>query len=105
MTTMGDGMWARFCRVIDRPEWQDDPRFNPDSARGQLYESVIRPALEAWAREKPRSEVVELVRLADLPPAPLQHAPGLFDCPTLAARSQNEGVDCPHPGPLKSQKL
>src|SRR5690606_41493475 len=52
MTLMGDLMWKRFCAMIGKPDLETHPDLNPDSARGARYESVLRPLLEEWARDK-----------------------------------------------------
>jgi len=100
MTLMGDLMWKRFCAMIGKPDLETHPDLNPDSARGARYESVLRPLLEEWARDKTRTEVVELFRAADLPVAPVQNAADLLDCPQLRGRRMIEEVDEPGRGRL-----
>jgi CoA:oxalate CoA-transferase len=95
IVTMGDPMWARLCDVIGRPDLRDHPRFNPDTARGQLFDDQLRPILEDWARDRTRAEVVDLFLAADLPVAPVQNAADLLHCPQLRARRMITEVDDP----------
>jgi formyl-CoA transferase len=98
VVTMGDPMWARLCAVIGRPDLRDDPRFNPDTARGQRFDDELRPILEEWARDKTREEVVALFLAADLPVAPVQDAADLRACAHLRARRMVYEVDDPARG-------
>src|SRR5690606_19043595 len=66
-----------------------------DSARGARYDSSIRPLLEDWAKDKTRSEVVELFAAADLPAAPVQDAADILACPQLRSRRMIEEIDDP----------
>lgn len=100
MTTMGDAMWERLCGLLGRPDLLDDPDLTPDTARGFRYETVVRPILEEWARERTRDEVVELFRGADLPAAPVQSVDDLLQCPQLRARRMVYEVDDPTRGRL-----
>lgn len=100
MTTMGDEMWGRLCNLIGRPELRTDPRLNPDTARGRLYDSVLRPILEEWAKDKTRAEVVNAFLGADLPSAPVQNVAELMECPHLRARKMVQEFDDPNEGHL-----
>lgn len=100
MTTMGDAMWARFCRMLDRDDLRDHPDLNPDTARGKRYETVLKPLLEEWAQDMTREQVVAKFRDADLPAAPVQNAADLLSCPHLEARRMLEIVDDPQRGRL-----
>ncbi len=100
MTTMGDDMWGRFCNMIGRPDLRADPRLNPDTARGRQYDSVIRPILEEWARDKTRTEVVDAFLAADLPAAPVQSVADMVECPQLKVRNMIQEFDDPNNGKL-----
>jgi crotonobetainyl-CoA:carnitine CoA-transferase CaiB-like acyl-CoA transferase len=41
--------FERLARSVGRPEWTSDPRFATREGWAQHRESVIRPAVEAWA--------------------------------------------------------
>jgi crotonobetainyl-CoA:carnitine CoA-transferase CaiB-like acyl-CoA transferase len=45
-----------LARAIGHPEWCGDPRFAQREQWDQYKESVFRPAIEAWARDKTKLE-------------------------------------------------
>lgn len=49
--------WERLCEIIGKTEWLSDPRFATRAGWGEHTEDVIRPAVEAWAADKTKSEV------------------------------------------------
>jgi len=100
MTTMGDAMWERLCRLASRPDLIADPRLATDKLRGALYESVIEPMLVNWAKDMTRTEVVEAFIAADLPAGPVQSAADLAECPHMKARHMIVEFDDPHEGHL-----
>lgn len=48
--------FERLARLIGHPEWLEDERFATREGWRDHTDSVIRPALEAWARDKTRLE-------------------------------------------------
>ena len=100
MTIMGDAMWHRFCLMIGKPGLETDERLTPDRVRGSKYESVIKPILEEWAKDKTRAEVVELFLANDLPAGPVQNAKDIYECPQVNARNMLVEFDDPIAGHL-----
>lgn len=98
VVTMGDPMWGRLCEVIGRPDLREHPRYNPDTARGHLFDDELRPMLEAWGRDRTREEVVQILLAADIPVASVQNAADLLGCPQLQARRMVYEVDEPERG-------
>ncbi len=47
--------------VVGHPEWLADPRLATREGWGKHLEAVIRPAIEAWARDKTKLEAVRLL--------------------------------------------
>ena len=47
---------ALLCDTIGHPEWKSDTRFATREDWAANIESVIRPAIEEWARDKTRLE-------------------------------------------------
>jgi crotonobetainyl-CoA:carnitine CoA-transferase CaiB-like acyl-CoA transferase len=43
---------AQFARSVGHPEWLDDPRFATRDGWREHMETVVRPAVESWARGK-----------------------------------------------------
>lgn len=100
MTTMGDAMWERLCRLCGRPEFIADPSLATDKLRGEHYETVIEPMLLAWGKDKTRTEAVDAFIAAKLAAGPVQSAADLIDCPHMKARNMILEFDDPHEGHL-----
>ena len=41
--------FAKLAELVGHPEWNDDPRFATRAGWAPNLETVIRPAIEAWA--------------------------------------------------------
>jgi formyl-CoA transferase len=78
--------FERLARTVGHPEWCDDPRFATRRGWAEHTESVIRPALEAWARGKTRLEACRELCAAGVPAGPSQNAADLRADPHVAAR-------------------
>ena len=100
MTTVGDAMWERLCRLVGRPDLTADPRLTNDKDRGSCYDSVIVPILENWAKDMTRAQVVDAFLAADLAAGPVQSAADLLECPHMKARKMVVDYDDPNEGHL-----
>jgi CoA:oxalate CoA-transferase len=67
----GDTVFARFARLVGRPELPTDPRFCDDTARTR-HLADIRKITEHWSAERSTREAVELAREAGVPAAPIR---------------------------------
>ena len=48
--------FKNLAKAIGHPEWCDDPRFEKRAQWDEYKESLFRPAIEAWARDKTKLE-------------------------------------------------
>lgn len=62
--------FARWARLVGRPEWIDDPRFVDDAARGD-HRDVLCDALAAWAEHRSTDEALTALAGIGLPAAPV----------------------------------
>ncbi len=53
--------FERMARTVGHPEWLDDPRFATREGWRDHVEDVLRPAIEAWARDKTKLEASRLL--------------------------------------------
>lgn len=65
------GIWKRFCEVIDRPEWIDDPRFATDEDRLANREELLS-AIEEEFSAHTREELLETLVEANVPVSEVQ---------------------------------
>jgi CoA:oxalate CoA-transferase len=65
-----DGVFARIAGAIGKPELANDPRFRTNADRN-VHEAELRELIAAWTHARTRSEVLERLRDADVPAAPV----------------------------------
>ena len=106
--------FARLAETIGRPEWRSDPRFAERTGWVEHLETVIRPAVEAWASGMTRLEVCKVLGEAGIPAGPCFHDYEVVADPHLALRNmlvevpRTDGVEQPLivPGnPVKLSKV
>jgi CoA:oxalate CoA-transferase len=70
IAVLGPRQFAALCTLIGAPEAAADPRFATDEGR-TAHEPEIRARIEAWTAPRPTAEVVEALRAAGIPTAPI----------------------------------
>ncbi|MBF9033319.1 CoA transferase [Rhodobacterales bacterium HKCCE2091] len=63
---LGDAMFERWCRMVERPELADDPRFATDQLRGDNGEA-LSAIMSDWLAGRSRAEALELLTAARIP--------------------------------------
>jgi crotonobetainyl-CoA:carnitine CoA-transferase CaiB-like acyl-CoA transferase len=98
-----------FARTIGHPEWLEDPRFATREGWRDHEEGVIRPAIEAWARDKTKLEASRQLAEAGVVAGPSYEGDDLLHDPhveshemivEIPARSPS-GVIRVHGNPIK----
>src|SRR6476661_1452988 len=104
----------KLAELIGRPEWKDDPRFATRAGWGPQLETVIRPAVDAWASTRTKLGAAQELTAAGIVAGPSNHAADVIADPHVAARhmlvemQRTDGVDQPIlvPGnPVKLSKM
>jgi crotonobetainyl-CoA:carnitine CoA-transferase CaiB-like acyl-CoA transferase len=104
----------KLADVVGHPEWKDDPRFATRAGWGPHLESVIRPAVDAWASTRTKLAAAQELTAAGIVAGPSNHASDVIADPHVAARHmlvempRTDGVDGPVlvPGnPVKLSKM
>jgi CoA:oxalate CoA-transferase len=80
-----DATVARIMAVIGRPELAVDPRFTTNAARN-ANETALRELISGWTRQHTRQQVLDALRQADVPTAPVWSFDELFASGHLEAR-------------------
>lgn len=86
--------WEALCRIMERPELIDDPRFATDAARFEHREAAYA-AVEDFARQHDKAALRDLLG-GKVPFGPVQDAADIFADPHMAARDMLPRLD--HPG-------
>src|SRR5690606_7841105 len=90
-----DEIWAKFCCAIGRPDLIDAEGLRNGMQRSANQETVLRPLIEEWARNRTPMEVAQHLAAAGVPAAPVQDVSDLFADPQVAAREML--LDLPDP--------
>lgn len=80
-----DATVARIMTVIGQPELVTDPRFQGNVARN-THEAELRALISGWTRRHTREQVLDALRQADVPTAPVWGFDELFASGHLEAR-------------------
>ena len=100
-----DGQFAAFCRVIQRPELAQDPRFATNPARVQNREALI-PLLARIFHQRTTAEWLEALVAAKVPCSPVNDIPAALADPQAQARNMvqevvdSQGSRVPQVGPV-----
>ena len=78
--------FERLADLVGAPEWKHDARFATRAGWAPLLESVIRPAVEAWASTRTKLEAARELTTAGIAAGPSNAAPDVIADPHVAAR-------------------
>lgn len=78
--------FPRFAEAVGHPEWADDPRLATRAGWAAHLESVIRPGVEAWARERSKHEASAALAAAGVAAGPVNTAADIVADPHVAGR-------------------
>jgi crotonobetainyl-CoA:carnitine CoA-transferase CaiB-like acyl-CoA transferase len=95
----GQSMFKRWCRLVEREDLFDDPRFADDDLRYQ-HGDELNDIMQAWCDGRTKAEVVGLLETAKLPAAPLNSPQDALDDQHVAKMGFLRRV--PFPGASKS---
>ncbi|MEM7412673.1 MAG: CoA transferase [Myxococcota bacterium] len=95
MAIFREHQFEALARLLGHEGWLDDPRFATREGWAEYRESVVRPALEAWASERGKLEVCATLCGIDIPAGPSNVAEDLVRDPHVANRDML--VEVPRP--------
>jgi crotonobetainyl-CoA:carnitine CoA-transferase CaiB-like acyl-CoA transferase len=85
--------FERLARVVDCEAWLDDPRLATRQGWREHLDELIRPAIEAWARDKTKVEAASLLGAAGIAAGPCFSAPDVIADPHVEARHMLVEID------------
>ena len=91
----GQPMFKRWCRLVDRLDLFDDPRFADDDLRWANGD-VLNDLMADWCADKTKAEVLTLLEAAKLPAAPMHSTADALADPHVQAMGYLQRV--PFPG-------
>ena len=97
-----DPHFAALCKVMNKPELLEDPRFkNFLDRKSNPNMDELKAIIDEWSSEKTVAECVELIMAADIPVAPIYNVKQTFEDPHIReAREMFVNVDHPIAGTI-----
>ena len=95
-----DLLWAKFCRLIDRPDLSEDSRFQTNPLRTQNVKELI-PILEVEFQKKTTKEWMALLGAADLPHSPINNIREICEDPNIRYRRMLVEMEQPGVGKVR----
>jgi crotonobetainyl-CoA:carnitine CoA-transferase CaiB-like acyl-CoA transferase len=95
-----DQLWNRFCKVIDKPNLAEDPRFKSNPLRVNNRKECI-DILSPILKTRTRDEWVKLLNDAAIPCAPINTMDEVFENPQILHRNMLVELDHPKAGRIK----
>src|SRR5690606_31634792 len=96
----GDRMWKSFCRIIEKPELYDDPKFASPKARLENrpeLNGVVSAATSRWSSEDLIATLID----AEIPCGPILRIDEVFADPQVEHLGMVGEVDHPTRGRQK----
>ena len=91
---VGQPMFKRWCRMIERPDFIDDPRFANDDARA-LNGDFLNDVMQKWCDSHDKTSAGAALDAARIPAAPLMSPQDALDDPHIQAMKFMQPVDYP----------
>jgi crotonobetainyl-CoA:carnitine CoA-transferase CaiB-like acyl-CoA transferase len=95
IAVVGEDIWQRFCKAIDRPDWAQDEALGSGMLRGAAFDSTIQPGIHAWLSDKSADEAVELLTTAGVPSTALRLPLEVLESEQALARGMITRVGSP----------
>ncbi len=70
MQIVGQTIFMRWAKLMDEPEWLEDPRFATDELRGDNG-AILSERMARWCAERTSSEVLDALAAANIPAGPV----------------------------------
>ncbi len=91
--------WGAFCRAVEHPEWEGDPRFATNRAR-LAHRETLMALVEAVFRDRATEDWLARLHAAGVPAAPILGVDRVLSDPQVRHRRMVVDVDHPRHGPL-----
>jgi CoA:oxalate CoA-transferase len=95
-----DLLWAKFCRLINRPDLSEDSRFKTNPLRTQNVKELI-PILEVEFQKKTTKDWMALLGAADLPHSPINNIQEICGDPNIQYRRMLVEMEQPGVGKVR----
>jgi len=87
-----EGLWRKFCELLDAPGVAEDPRFATNRDRVSHY-GILRPLLAERIRQRSRAEWIERLMAAGVPCGSVRDVSEVLRDPQMTAREMIAAVE------------
>jgi formyl-CoA transferase/CoA:oxalate CoA-transferase len=101
VAVFGEGFWPRFCKAIDRPDLDEDPRFQTNLDR-VAHREILDPMLEEYMKTRPTQEWLRKLEKYEIPSCEVKTIDKVLEDPQLLARGMIGEMDHPVCGVVKT---
>jgi crotonobetainyl-CoA:carnitine CoA-transferase CaiB-like acyl-CoA transferase len=91
--------WGGFCRAVEHPEWEADPRFTTNRAR-LAHRETLMALVEAVFVDRATEDWLARLHAAGVPAAPILGVDRVLSDPQVRHRRMVVDVEHPRHGPL-----
>lgn len=99
ISLIGDNLFRRFARMLNREDWISDPRSKDNSIRFQ-HRHLFNPAIAGWVQDKTVAEVIAVLEANRIPCSRVNNAADIANDPQVKAREMLVEVEYPGVGPV-----
>ena len=100
IATRQENFWRKLCVVLGEPGLADDPRFATNPRRLENRAELV-PLLESILRTRTVAEWLKMLRVAEVPAAPVNNLDGAFAEPPVAERGMIVEYEHPDAGRVR----
>ena len=93
-------MWDDLCKIMERPDLADDPRFTDNLLRRE-HADALKEEVEKWTRERTKHEAMKVLCEGGVPASAVFDTKDLFNDPHLLERGFVHTVEHEELGPVK----
>lgn len=91
---ISEAIFARWAKLVGRPDLLDDPRCSDDLTRGDNYE-LITEIMMAWTKQRTTAEAIQQLEAARIPCGPVNDLATALADPQVQARELFQLLDYP----------
>ncbi|MBS1808400.1 MAG: CoA transferase [Acidobacteria bacterium] len=91
---ISNAIFARWAKLVGRPDLIDDPRCSDDLTRGDNYE-LINEAMNAWTTQRSTAEAIAQLEAARIPCGPVNDLGTALNDPQVKARELFQLLEYP----------
>ncbi|MHC1548413.1 CaiB/BaiF CoA transferase family protein [Phyllobacterium sp. K27] len=96
-----DGQFARFCSIIEHPEWASDERFLTNRSRLE-NRAILTTLISTETSKRTRAELLEACAANAVPAGPINKIGEMFEDPQIVARQLRLDLEDSHGSSIPS---